>query len=87
MIQKENPEQFSWSRWRAGSPVDLGTVCREHFINDYKRELVTYAIGYCNAEFLLCRPKFGCIAVMFFKDGHHFWFHLTKKEFKEIFKL
>jgi len=77
---------FDWSKWHSGSPKDLGIpYCNYKDLMIRKEVVRKYAIGYCNGENLLCRPKFGTKAVMFFKDSITFWFHLTNKEFNEIF--
>ena len=75
---------FNWSRWRSGSPADLSLACRTEILVLNKRFIRKYAVGYCDAERLVCRPKVNHKAVMFFKDGFHFWFHLTNKEFYVI---
>ena len=85
MIEKITPELFDWLLWRAGSPSDLGLVCLERYLIEMGYIIRRYAVGYCDGENLICRPKIDCKAVMFFKDDRHFWFHLTNKEFKEIF--
>jgi hypothetical protein len=50
-----------------------------------KRILRQYAVGWCNAQNVPCRPKVNEFAVMFYKEGEHFWFHLRKNEFQEVF--
>ena len=83
-----HPVLFDWSRWRAGSLGDLKIVCRYGYITskEGKKVLRECAVGYCDAERLLCRPKINEKAVMFFKDDYHFWGHLRNKEFSEVFK-
>ncbi len=76
---------FTWSRWRAGTPVDLGLIASESILISNRLILVDHTVGYCNGEGLVCRPKNEHKAVMFFKDGVHFWFHLTNKEFEAIY--
>lgn len=44
-----------------------------------------YAIGWCRAERLMCRPKLNNMAVMFAVGEDVFWFHLKSSEFKIIF--
>ena len=80
-------ELFTWSRWRSGSISDFKIPCRSEYITSPigKRILREHAVGYCDASNLLCRPKPDQMAVMFFKDGYHFWNHLTKKEFNRVF--
>ena len=76
---------FTWSRWRAGSVSDFNLPCREKILISNARVLRKHAVGYCKGESLMCRPKHD-IAIMFFLNDRHFWFHLRKKEFKEIFR-
>ncbi len=79
---------FTFSLWRAGSIHDLNIPCRYLTIISWegKRILRQYAVGYCEAERIPCRPKEGQIALMCFTErDSHFWFHLRKKEFDEVF--
>jgi hypothetical protein len=85
MFRKMPPEFFDWLHWREGSPLDLFVVCRTDVLLASRRALRKHAVGWCRGENLGCRPKNNHKAVMFFKDGHHFWFHLTNHEFREIF--
>lgn len=87
MISKLPKHLFDWQRWRAGSPDVIGIGCRGFDImSDHgKKKLRQYAVGHCQAEHLLCRPKNENQAVMFFKDGEHFWFHLRNEEFRSVF--
>jgi len=86
-VNRMNPEQFTWQRWRADNITSLGLLCREWCLisNRGIRILREYGVGYCKAESLRCRPKENCTAVMFFFNGHHFWTHLTNKEFNIAF--
>ena len=91
IIDMKNPIEyldeglFTWSRWRGGSPVDLGIfLCRENIIFENKHILKEFAVGYCDGEKLICRPKRNNKALMFFKNGEHFWFHITNREWKFI---
>lgn len=43
-----------------------------------------YIIGYCDAVRLSFRPKENTYAVMFEKDGKHYWFHLKKAFFEML---
>ena len=81
-----DPQLFSWSRWISGSPADFGVVCRSELLFSIAGELKKYAVGYCDAECLVCRPKKKHKAVMFFTDKH-FWFHLRNEEFSTIFEV
>jgi len=78
---------FIFSKWRSLSAQSF-EIQRRYFdivSPKGKRVLRKYAIGYSNAENVPCKPKIGEIAVMFFRDGEYFWFHLRKNEFKEVF--
>lgn len=86
MIERIDPQLFTWSRWRAGTPADLGIVARKKVLISNKERLKQYSVGYCNGENLVCRPKAETKAVMFFKDGIHFWFHFKNEEFREIYE-
>lgn len=79
-------EYFNWSRWRTGCPGEfLIQPCREVNILVARARLQQHAVGWCYGDRLMCRPKPGHYAVMFWKDGRHFWFHLTAREFQAIF--
>jgi len=82
-----NPELFTWSRWRSGSLADFDIPTKFEFITSTigKMILREHAVGWCKADNLICRPKPNEMAVMFFKDGYHFWTHLRYKEFEEVF--
>ena len=84
-MQKLDQGHFEWTTWREGSPLDLFLICREEELVRMRKTIQRYAVGYCKSENLLCRPKSNHKAVMFFKDGKHFWFHLTNNEFRRIF--
>ena len=86
MIEKIPFDNFCWSRWRN---FDLyfceKIICRGYDVIAHRNILRKYAIGYCEAESLVCRPKINCFAVMFLKDDVLSWCHLTKNEFNVIF--
>lgn len=84
-FHRMQPELFDWLHWREGSPADLFVICREPNLIEMRKVLQKHAVGWCRAENLTCRPKVNHKAVMFFKGEHHFWFHLTNKEFGAIF--
>ncbi len=46
-----------------------------------------YSIGYCNAEDLMCRPKYHQYAIMCRhpETNESFWFHIFKFDFEEVF--
>jgi hypothetical protein len=86
-IPKLDSTLFNWLTWRSGSIHDLDIqACRYAIITspDGKRKLREFAIGWCNGQNLMCRPK-NEIAVMFEKNDTYFWFHMRKKEFEEVF--
>lgn len=85
LLERLPSEYFDWSCWRAGSVHELVLACRMPLLLEASHILRQYAVGWCKGESLLCRPKVDHIALMFFKDGRHFWFHLRKQEFEEIF--
>lgn len=80
-----DPLCFVWSRWRAGSPLVFGILCKENNLIIGKNKLRNHAFGWCHGENLICRPKKGNKGVMFLFDGIYFWFHLTNFEFESIF--
>jgi len=86
-IERLDSTLFDWLAWRAGHPLDLGILrCRYAFIVAKGDVIRRYAVGYCDGGSLPCRPKAGHKAVMFFKDGVEFWFHITNREFEAIFE-
>ena len=86
-LEKKDPQLFNWSSWRNGSPAELFLVASFHILTiTYGKSVIRkYAIGYCDGETLICRPKTEHKAVMFEKDNEIFWFHLTNREFERIF--
>lgn len=80
-LPKLDPSLFDWQTWRAGSLADLGFFSRRWSIKESAGLLRRHAVGYCEASQLQCRPKLGCMAVMFDNDGRRFWTHLTLEEF------
>jgi hypothetical protein len=85
MLEKMHGTSFDWLTWRGEGVIRLGVVQREAIIIANADILRKYAIGYCPAEEVICRPKKDCTAVMFLKDNDMFWTHLTNKEFNIIF--
>jgi hypothetical protein len=73
---------FTWFRWRKTDFTKI--ICREELLVFNRNYLNKIIVGYCDAEKLICRPKLNCKAIMCF-DKYHFWFHLTNKEFNNIF--
>ena len=86
-LEKLDPACFHWRNWSAGSIHDLGLCCRflDIISAKGKKTLRKYAIGYCLSENLYCRPRINEVAIMCFKEGGYFWFHLRKKEFEIVF--
>ena len=58
--------------------------CRSEWL-ERRGLLVERAVGWCDGARVPCRPKADAVAVMFFKDGRHFWFHLRREEFRRVF--
>jgi len=86
IIEKMDSTHFDWLTWRAGSIKDFNIPSRYNFIIAAKATFREYAVGYCDGESLMCRNKQNHKAVMFFKNGVHFWFHLRNNEFSKIFE-
>ena len=85
MIERMHGTSFDWLLWSAGAIIDLGIACRFDDIIQKQRIIKQYAIGYCEGDKTICRPKQNTFAVMFLKDGKQFWTHLTKREFEIVF--
>lgn len=47
--------------------------------------LKKYAVGWCDAQRLQFRPKYGFVAIMCEKDGYRFWFHIMQNTFDKVF--
>lgn len=76
---------FTWDLWRAGTISDLDIPRnRRWFIRDNIALLRKYAIAYCDASHLGCRPKRDQYAIMFQKDDLMFWTHFYKEDFELI---
>lgn len=88
MLPKLDSNLFDWLTWISGSPLDLIGYChcRTSDVIKYRLIIKQYAIGYCDAETIPCRPKLNWKSVMFLKDDNYFWFHLSNYEFNCIFK-
>ena len=85
MISHMHETSFDFSLWRAGCLSDIGVSSRLKDIEDKMCILRKYAIGFCNGENLICRPKHNTKAVMFLKGDTQFWTHLTNREFELVF--
>ena len=88
MIQRLPMDSFDWLRWLYGIDIWilLGISPRYYDIKENKFILKAYAIGYIEADKLLCRPKQGEYAIMFLINDNFVWTHITNKEFKEVFQ-
>jgi len=86
-LEKLDSSLFDWSTWRKRNVSDLlkGTHLRFHNLEYVKDIIKRYAVGWAEGTELPCRPKAGHVGLMMFKDDEHFWFHLRKNEFVEIF--
>jgi hypothetical protein len=84
-----NPDFFEWSLCRAMTPIDIiGHRLRFNLIagSEYARKQIrAAAVGWCLSERCLVKPRQGWVCVMFFKNGEHGWFHMTRDEFNLIF--
>lgn len=88
-IERYNEQSFDWLTWRNGSlfsilhiPHRFGAI----ILN--KDKIRKYAVGYCEADNIPCRPKPGFVAVMFDTEEANYdkwWTHITKKEFITCF--
>lgn len=86
-IQHYNEQSFDWLTWRSGSILQIFKIPHRTYAISVNKNLIRkYAIGWCNAANIPCRPKNGFIAVMF-NTGEHYnwWTHLTKNEFEICF--
>ena len=50
-----------------------------------KTILRKHAVAYALGKRVPCRPKSEEMAVMFFKNEEHFWFHIRYNEFIKVF--
>jgi hypothetical protein len=79
-------DSFTWLRWVNNDIwAQLGMRCRYRDMLDNKRILRKYAVGYREAETIVCRPKTGEVAVLFLINGRFSWTHLRRHEFEEVF--
>jgi len=85
-IERLDPGLFDWQTWRAGSPADVFEIlCRTANLIAAAGALRACGVGWCEGSSTPCRPRSGNVAVMFFKDDRHFWFHLRDAEARAIF--
>ena len=88
-IQEYNEQSFDWLSWRNGSILKIFGIRHRYEPIRKNSELIRkYAVGYCKADNIPCRPKQGFIAVMFDTQEDNcnpWWTHFTIKEFKFCF--
>ncbi|MDD5589051.1 MAG: hypothetical protein PHP92_03305 [Candidatus Nanoarchaeia archaeon] len=87
MLEKMHGTSFDWLSWTGCGLLELEINNRKEIIINNIPIIKKYAIGYCPAEQLICRPKINEIAVMFLKEDKYFWTHFTKKEFLIVFNF
>jgi hypothetical protein len=87
IIPKLPFDNFDWLRWLYGIDVwrEIGVACRYYDILEKRNILIKYAIGYTEAERVICRPKENELAVMFLINDNFCWTHFRKKEFDNVF--
>lgn len=85
MFEKLDATQFDWITWRNGTILDvLGVRSRYDDVVQNRKKISSCIVGYCDGAELVCRPKYGTVAVMFLVGEMFFWTHFTKKEFNNI---
>jgi hypothetical protein len=85
-ISRIDSTHFDWLAWRNGSILEVFNVnSRTPSIIASKELLRRHAIGWCPSESVPCRPKVGCVSVMFYTDDRMWWTHITKEEFDVVF--
>lgn len=87
-IEHYNEQSFDWLTWRNGSLINtLRIPHRTELIVLNKSIIRKYAVGWCKADNIPCRPKKNHIAVMFYNENlfDNYWTHLTIGEFKKCF--
>jgi len=87
IIPKLPIDSFDWLRWLYGIDIwtEIGVVCKYYDIIEKSNILIKYAIGYIEAEKLMCRPKDKEFAVMFIINDEYCWTHFREKEFYYVF--
>lgn len=87
-LEQINSVQFTHDLWRAGSIKDLGVDSRyPAIVSQQGKDLIkAHAVGWCFGDKLPVRPKLDHVAVMCYKNGEHFWFHIRTSEFLEVFE-
>ena len=84
-LEHMHSTSFNWLCWRRGSLHLLDIQYNTFHILLHKMSIKKHAIGYCEGDKVLCRPKQNRVAVMFFRNGETFWTHLLTIEFEAIF--
>lgn len=85
-VEHLNESNFDWLTWRSGSIFELLSIPHNMKCLVMNKAIIQrYAIGYCRADTIPCRPKNDHIAVMFNTEGNVWWAHLTRQEFTAIF--
>lgn len=82
-----NACHFTYDLWRNGYIGDLDIQCRYFDITSPRGKdiLLKHTVGFCEGEKLYFRPKSKHYAIMVFKNGNHFWFHIRNDEFRKVF--
>ena len=90
-LEELNSECFQWENYEScfGDALDLSYVLfsriPESKDNELHAALRKYAVGWCDAQRLQFRPRYGYVAIMCEKDGYRFWFHVMQKTFDVLF--
>lgn len=86
-IEHFNEQSFDWLTWRSGNILNIFQIPHRTCEICKNSDLIRrYAVGYCSAKNIPCRPKNGFIAVMFNTgEIYNWWTHLTIKEFEICF--
>lgn len=85
MIEHLHGTSFDWLTWCGGSLTRLGVQYNSCHIMAMRHAIRKYAVGWCEGDAVLCRPKADRVAVMFLKDGEFWWTHLMTREFRAVF--
>lgn len=84
-IEHWHEQSFTWLKWRRG---DLKSLCVQNnvcHITLCRARIRKYAIAWCKADHLPCRPKAGEVAVMFRRGDTTWWTHFWRNEFEICF--
>jgi len=88
IIKRLDSSYFDWSTWRCNNLLTAFNIkTRTYDIIKNSSIIKTYAIGYCNGESLICRPKQNYYAVMFYSDNEYWRTHFNRKEFEKCFMI